>query len=97
MVTQSLLARGDAVRLAQRSRPADLPERITFTQCDVLQPGVVQQAVKGATQVLLAVSFPYDTRVRRIAWPSTMTNVIEACAEVGARIVVIDNLYQLGP
>ena len=26
-----------------------------------------------------------------------MTNIVEACAAVGARIVFIDNLYQLGP
>ena len=65
--------------------------------CDVLDPDAVRRAVDGAAQVLLAVSFPYDARQWRTAWPKTMTNVVEACAAVGARVVFIDNLYQLGP
>lgn len=97
MVAEALLARGSAVRIAQRNRPADLPEGAAFVQCDILEPDAVQKAVKGAAQVLLAVSFPYDARVWRTAWPKAMTNVVEACAEAGARIVFIDNLYQLGP
>ncbi len=97
LVAKALLERGDAVRIAQRTRPAGLPESATFTQCDILDQDAVRRAVEGAAQVLLAVSFPYDARVWRIAWPKTMTNVVEACAAVGARLVFIDNLYQLGP
>jgi nucleoside-diphosphate-sugar epimerase len=97
LVTKALLARGDAVRIAQRTRPADLPKGATFTCCDILEQDAVQRAVEGAAHVLLAVSFPYDSRVWRTAWPAAMTNVVEACAAVGARIVFIDNLYQLGP
>ncbi len=47
--------------------------------------------------MLLAVSFPYDARVWRTAWPAAMTNLLDACAASGTRIVFIDNLYQLGP
>ena len=97
LVTKALLERGDVVRIAQRTRPTDLPEGVSFTPCDILEQDAVRRAVAGAAQVLLAVSFPYDARVWRTAWPKTMTNVVEACAAVGARIVFIDNLYQLGP
>ncbi len=97
MVTKTLLDRGDMVRIAQRTRPTDLPAGASFAACDVLEQDAVRGAVKGTAQVLLAVSFPYDARVWRTAWPTAMTNVVEACAEAGARIVFIDNLYQLGP
>lgn len=97
LVTEALAERGDAVRIAQRSRPAKLPAGVDYMCCDVLVADDVRHAVKGATRVLLSVAFPYDSRVWATAWPTTMRNVVEACAEVGARIVFIDNLYQLGP
>ncbi len=97
LVTEALAARGDAVRVAQRNRPTELPPGVEYVACDILDPRAVRRAVEGATQVLLAVGFAYDSRVWRTAWPTTMTNVVEACAEVGARVVLIDNLYQLGP
>lgn len=97
LVAKALTERGDAVRIAQRTRPAGLIEGMAFIGCDILEPAAVRSAVEGAAQVLLAVSFPYDSRVWRVAWPRAMTNVVNACAEVGARIVFIDNLYQLGP
>ena len=35
-VTKLLLERGDAVRVAQRTQPADLPSSATYTACDIL-------------------------------------------------------------
>ena len=94
---QALAARGDDVCVAQRSRPKDLPAQATFRTCDVLDAQSVRQAIAGASQVVLAVGFAYDARVWRKVWPKTITNVIEACAETGARVVLVDNLYMLGP
>ena len=95
-VTAALAARGDAVRVGQRSRPADLPPGVGFTPCDLLDPQAVRRAVEGAAQVVLDVGLPYDSRVWRVPWPPLMTNLLAACAETGARIVFIDNLYMLG-
>ncbi len=97
LVTASLLARGDAVRIARRKRPADLSANAEFIACDILKPESVRQAVAGASQVLLSVGFPYDSRVWRRVWPITMKNLVEACSGTGVRVVFIDNLYQLGP
>lgn len=94
---QALAARGDETCVAQRSRPADLPPQATFRPCDVLDAQSVRQAIAGARQVVLAVGFPYDARVWRKVWPKTITNVVEACAATGARMVFVDNLYMLGP
>ncbi len=95
--TQALLTRGEAVCVAQRSRPADLPAQAAFKPCDVLDADAVRRAVGPASQVVLAVGFPYDARVWRTAWPKAMTNLVEACAATRARMVFVDNLYMLGP
>ena len=97
LVAKTLASKGDSVRIAQRSQPAHLLKGVDYMACDILNAAEVRRAVEGATRVLLSVGFPYDSRVWRTAWPKAMTNVIEACAAVGARIVFIDNLYQLGP
>ncbi|HEX4196514.1 MAG TPA: NAD-dependent epimerase/dehydratase family protein [Caulobacteraceae bacterium] len=95
--TQALAARGKGVDVAQRRRPADLPAGAGYRPCDVMDAASVRQAVAGAAQVVFAIGFAYDRKVWRAAWPAAMTNVVEACAETGARLVFVDNLYQLGP
>ncbi|MEO8729254.1 MAG: NAD-dependent epimerase/dehydratase family protein [Rhodoferax sp.] len=97
LVTQALLARGDRVRIAQRNQPARLPMGAEYLACDILDAQAVREAVKGASQVLLAVGFLYDARFWRTAWPAAMANIVEVCGAVNARVVFIDNLYQLGP
>lgn len=96
-VTETLLARGDNVCIAQRNRPVDLPQTASFKHCDVCNADEVLNAVEGAQQVVLAIGLPYDRRVWREVWPTAMTNVVEACAAIGAKLVFVDNLYQLGP
>jgi len=96
LVSEKLLEDGQAVRIAQRTLPLPLPAGAEYFQCDILDPEAVRQAVEGAAQVLLAVGFLYDARLWRTAWPAAMRNVIDACAAVDARVVFIDNLYQLG-
>jgi len=97
LVTDILIGRGEKVRIAQRRAPAKLAAGVEYVACDVLELAAVRNAVQGATQVLLAVAFKYDSRVWEKTWPTTLKNVVEACAEVGAKMVFIDNLYQLGP
>ena len=94
---QALAARGSAVRVAQRRRPADLPPQVGFSACDVLDGQAVRQAIVEATQVVVAIGIPYGGRVWRTAWPRAMTNLVEACAATGARMVFMDDLYMLGP
>ena len=65
--------------------------------CDVLDPADVRRALSGAAQAVLAVGFRYDSRLWGTVWPQAMTNMVEACADAGARLVFIDNPYQLGP
>jgi len=92
-----LSTQGRAVRMAQRTAPKSLPGGATFVTCDALDADSVRAAIAGASQVVLAVGFPYIGAVWREAWPRTMTNFVEACAASGARLIFVDNLYMYGP
>ncbi len=96
-VVERLLARGDAVRVAQRSRPADLPPGAQFIACDGLDSASLDAAIRGARQVVMAIGLAYDAKVWRRVWPPLMSHVLSACEAHGARLVFIDNLYMLGP
>jgi len=96
-IVETLLDRGDEVRVATRTMPEDLPAGAEHVRCDVLEIDDVVRALEGATQAVLAVGFAYDSRLWRTVWPQTMRNVIDACARTSVRLVFIDNLYQLGP
>lgn len=93
----SLHAQGRAVRVGQRSRPADLPTGVGFTHCDVLDAASVRNAVAGASQVAVAIGFDYTGDVWERVWPIAMQNLLDACAAEGVRMVFLDNLYMYGP
>jgi nucleoside-diphosphate-sugar epimerase len=94
---EALLARGGSVRVAQRSRPVDLPRGVAFTPCDVLDAASAKAAFTGAAQVVATIGFAYDGTVWTRDWPRAMSNMLDACAAAGARMVFIDNLYMYGP
>ncbi|GGA53635.1 NAD-dependent epimerase/dehydratase family protein [Sphingomonas psychrolutea] len=93
----ALLAKGRAVRVAQRSRPADLAAAVPFTPCDVLDARSVRTAIEGAAQVAVAIGFEYLGAVWEKVWPVAMQNLLDACAAENIRMVFLDNLYMYGP
>jgi nucleoside-diphosphate-sugar epimerase len=95
--TESLIDRGAAVRVVQRSRPADPPPGAAFQACDVLDAAAVRQAIDGASQVVVAIGFPYIGATWRSSWPRAMANLVNACEASQARMVFADNLYMYGP
>lgn len=85
------------IRVAQRRRPSDLPDGVTFSQCDLLDSDMVRKTILGGDQVVLAAGFPYLGRVWETAWPRAMVNVLAGCKASQARLVFVDNLYMYGP
>ena len=92
-----LLAQGRRVRVAQRSRPGDLPAGVAFTACDVLDAASVRATFAGAAQVAVAIGFAYVGKVWEHVWPIAMQNLLDGCAAHRARMVFLDNLYMVGP
>ncbi len=88
---------GRRVRVAQRTRPADLPTDVPFRFCDVLDPSSLAGALDGASQLVVAIGFAYEGRVWEQVWPHAMRNLLEACAAANLRMVFLDNLYMYGP
>ena len=96
--TADLLTKaGRSVRIAQRTRPATLDPKLAFQPCDVLDADSVRKAADGASQIVLAIGFPYLGKVWRRHWPLAMANVLAAAEQAQARIVFVDNLYMYGP
>ena len=94
---QRLVGEGRSVRVAQRTRPADLVKGASFAACDVLDAAAVRAALADAGQIVVAVGFPYFAEVWRAMWPKAMANLLAACKAGGARMVFADNLYMYGP
>ena len=94
---ERLLARGQAVRVAQRKRPANLPAGVSFINCDALNADDVKRAMAGSEQAVITVGFAYTSKVWQEAWPKAMRNFIAAAESANTRVVMIDNLYMYGP
>ncbi len=92
-----LVARGSRVIVAQRSRPDDLAPGLTYVPCDVLDAQAVACVTARAPQIVVAIGFAYDGETWLRDWPVAMSNLLDACAEAGTRMVFFDNLYMYGP
>lgn len=92
-----LRARGQAVRVVQRKRPANLPSGVEFMACDALDAGQVLAAMTGAEQAVITIGFEYSGKVWKQVWPRAMANFIAAAEKTNTRVVHVDNMYMYGP
>ncbi|RYY93358.1 MAG: NAD-dependent epimerase/dehydratase family protein, partial [Alphaproteobacteria bacterium] len=92
-----LRARGQAVRVVQRKRPANLPSGVEFMACDALDAGQVLAAMTGAEQAVITIGFEYVGKVWKQVWPKAMANFIAAAEKTNTRVVHVDNMYMYGP
>ena len=54
------------------------------------------ESLKGTDVAYLCVGLPYDITVWKETWPKIMKNTIDACKEVGAKLIFFDNVYMYG-
>jgi len=94
---ERLVGQGCQVTVAQRQPPRSLPNGASFVRCDVLDAASLRTALTGASQVVAALGFAYDSAVWRKAWPRAMRNLLDTCEAARARLVFFDNLYMYGP
>ncbi len=96
-VTEALAARGDRVRVVQRTRPATLPEGVQFASADGVTGAGLVEAMGEAQTLVCALGLPYSGKVFLHDWPLVAQNCLDACARTGARFLLADNLYMYGP
>lgn len=82
----------DDIRLVSRN-PKKVNDSDQLHRANLLDAGDTLQAVEGSEIVYLTAGLPMDTRLWVEQWPAIMTNVIDACAAHGARLVFFDNTY----
>ncbi len=94
-LAEILLAAGKKVRVVKRSQ-SDVPEGAETLLGDATQEAFCHAACAGASVVYHCLNPAYDTRLWAATLPRYMDNLIAAAGKVGARLVVLDNLYMLG-
>lgn len=92
-IAQTLAQRGKAVRVVNRSGklPAGIPRNVAVVAADVWATDSLANAVQGATHIYQAAQPEYHEWVTKFV--PFQTNILNAVAKVGAKMIVVDNLY----
>jgi nucleoside-diphosphate-sugar epimerase len=93
-VVEELSRRGLNLRVVERTK--NVPGYQVF-KADLLKTEQARQAIEGSAYVYLCVGLAYDIKVWERDWPVLMKNVADACAETGAALIFLDNVYMYGP
>lgn len=94
-IARALHAAGLRVRGVNRSGSADLPEGVELVAADIADPEGAERAVAGATVVYMAAQPAYHRWSQEFR--PMLESVVGATASVGAKLVMVDNLYSYGP
>jgi nucleoside-diphosphate-sugar epimerase len=96
-VAYTLLTRGKRVRVVSRSGARrGLPESVEVASGDATLPEDTGRACAGATHVYNCTN-PPDYHRWPEQFPPLQRGVMAGAAEVGARLIVMENLYMYGP
>ena len=93
-LTSELLKTKESVRLVSRNNHS-----ITGTEsfkADISSYEETLNSVKGSDIVYLFAGLPYNSHIWNELWPKIMKNVIDACKNVGAKLIFFDNVYMYG-
>jgi nucleoside-diphosphate-sugar epimerase len=94
-LAKSLTAYTNKIRLVSRT-PKKVNDYDSLFPADLTRRDEVFKAVAGSEVVYVTVGFDYNTKVWQALWPPLMQNVLDACAEHGAKLVFFDNVYAIG-
>jgi len=93
-VVRELVARRLPARALGR-KDAQFPDGVEYVRGDAADPATLRRVCQGAAVVYHCINVPYAQWERTL--PQLAQRVLQACAEAGARLVVMDNLYMYGP
>src|SRR5512143_1552061 len=93
---RELVKRGKAVKMINRSgkRPEGVPEQVTVVAGDVFDVNTARVLAQGATHVYQGTNPPYDKWPEQ--FPALQANTLEAAAAMGAKYIVMENVYMYG-
>ncbi len=94
-VVRALAVRGHRVRAVNRSGDADVPEAVERAAADATRLEDLRRVLHEA-EVVYHCAQPRYTRWTE-EFPAMNRAIVEATAEVGAKLVFADNLYMYGP
>jgi len=89
-----LIHLGKRVRMVNRSGKADVPAGVEVIAADAYDLNSTKAAVQGAAAVYQSAQPHYHEWVEK--FPPLQSNILEAAASVGAKLIVTDNLYMYG-
>ncbi|OUN01730.1 MAG: hypothetical protein BAA04_12810 [Firmicutes bacterium ZCTH02-B6] len=93
-VVRELVARGFPTRAVGR-KDVQFPGGVDYVRGDATDRSTLARVCKGAAVVYHCVNVPYVQWERTL--PQLAREILAACAEAGARLVVVDNVYMYGP
>ena len=94
-ITHELAARGHEVIAASRSATTrSWPQGVTAIATDIDDRHATRAACRDAEVVVMAAQVPYSRWYTEL--PGLVERAADAAAEVGARFVMVDNLYAYG-
>ena len=92
----ALLNRGKSVRMINRSGQADVPDGVEVFGGDLIsQPKLAIEFCEGAAVVYGCLNVPY-TKWPEL-FPPLQAATVEAASVVGAKLVMLENVYMYGP
>jgi nucleoside-diphosphate-sugar epimerase len=93
-LTYKLLEKGENVRLVSRSK-FSISGAESF-KADIISYRETLDSIKQSDIVYLCVGLPYDIKIWQDSWPKIMQNTIDACKNIGAKLIFFDNVYMYG-
>jgi nucleoside-diphosphate-sugar epimerase len=91
---RALVEMGQRVRMVNRSGKADVPAGVEVVKADAYDLSSGKAAAQGATVVYQCAQPEYHEWAEK--FPPLQTNILEAAASVGAKLIICDNLYMYG-
>ena len=89
-----LLSGNENIRLVSRSG-FSIPKTETF-KADLNSYNETLNSIENSNVVYLTVGLPYNSKIWDEKWMKIMQNTINACKEVGAKLIFFDNVYMYG-
>lgn len=89
-----LLNGNEKIRLISRSG-FSIPKTETF-KADLNSYNETLKSVENSNVVYLTVGLPYNSKIWEEQWIKIMQNTVNACKEVGAKLIFFDNVYMYG-